>query len=774
MLAGYKSWQATLTTWLMALCCISWTCAERIIEASSLFTCMDNSLVSANYFTVTFTPANRTLSYDISITSEVQGYVLAEIEVYAYGIKVITETIDPCTTDIGSFCPLTPGALEIQSSTVISEDIANKIPGVAYTVPNIDATVIVQIRNTSSTTLYACIEADLTNRKTVEHIAVKWVTAVISGIGLLTSAVVATLGSSLSSAQIAAHAVSLFAYFQSVVIITMCAVDKVPPIASAWAQNLAWSVGIIKVEFMQKIFRWYVQATGGTPDTYIIQPTISVLVQKRNVLVTSAMKITHHTRDLLHAMARTLVSRDTTGYSSSPQTSDTLLVMRGIERVAYQAGIENSSVVLTAFTFFVLICLVICICFVLFYGLIVLLRRSQKMPSGRFVYFEIHWRVMLKGTILRILFIACPSLLVFSMWELIQRNSAAVIVLAVFFLILSLGILSWSIFRVYIIGRESQNKYGTPAVMFFSDTRVLHRYGVLYIPLNAAAYAFLIPILGYIFVKACFVGFAQGSGKTQAMALFILELAFFILLCRWRPYMDKKTNGINIAIGTVMLVNSLFFVFFSEIFHQPRAVASIMGVIFFVLNAAFSLILLVLILFTCTRALLSKHPDSRYKPVQDDRASFIHEPKKANSAASEFTALGIAMCADHDEAFMPLSEKYHSGISNDSPRLGGQSSTFSKDSYSTYPKYDGTGMHMMDKTSLNSLYSSNSLAKHVTPSVFTTEGSPDLTTDTAVPGSLNFEAGSATDEERAHLHNNATGQTNKRDEPGFTNKRKNA
>ncbi|KAF5098628.1 hypothetical protein D0Z00_001971 [Geotrichum galactomycetum] len=646
--------------------------AERILQASSLFTCMENSLLSADHFDVTFTPDNATISYDVSITSEVQGYVYAEIDVYAYGIKIITETLNPCDPDIniGSLCPLVSGDIDIRSTYTLSQSVLDSIPGIAYTIPDIDITGIVRVKNSNST-LLACIQADLTNVKTVEHIAVKWVTAIISGIGLLTSAVVATLGSSLSSAHVAANAVSLFAYFQSVVIINMMAVDRVPPIASSWAQNLAWSVGLIKVEFMQKIFRWYVQATGGTPTLNIIYPTVSILVQKRDLAIDKIYKLTETSRDAVHALAKRFIDEPhlakRTTLSDSAESTSTLLVLRGIKRVAYQAGIENTSVVLTAFTFFVLICLAICICFTIFYGIVLLLIRTKTISNERFLYFQANWRVMLKGTVLRILLIACPSLLIFSLWEFIQRDSAAVIVLAVFFLILTAGILGWSGWKVFLIGRESEQKHQTPALLLFSDTRVLNRYGFLYIAYKATSYAFLIPLFAYIFIKTCFVSFAQSSGKTQALAMFIIELAYLVGICVYKPYMDKSTNVINIIIAVIMLINAIFFLFFSQLFGQPRAVSSIMGLIFFILNAAFSLILLVYTLVTCTMALVSKNPDSRYKPAQDDRASFIRDSKHKASDAAELTALGAAMRANQDHSV-------ENGFSVDHELLSGDNS----------------------------------------------------------------------------------------------------
>lgn len=141
--------------------------------------------------------------------------------------------------------------------------------------------------------------------------------------------------------------------------------------------------------------------------------------------------------------------------------------------------------------------------------------------------------------------------------------------------------------------------------------------------------------------------------------------------------MDKSTNAINITIGAVMLVNSFFVLFFSELFRQPRAVSSIMGVIFFVLNAAFSLILLLFTLITCTMALLSKNPDSRYKPAGDDRHSFIRDQKHEPTDAAELTALGVAMRADHEESFV---NDVHNIDEEQMPRAGNWQDDGSTDS----------------------------------------------------------------------------------------------
>ncbi|CAN6654788.1 flavin carrier protein 1 [Trichomonascus vanleenenianus] len=637
---------------------------------------MDNSLFSSSQFDVVFTPANRSVSYDVSANVEISGYVTADIEVVAYGFTILTETIDPCKIGLKQLCPFNPGQIDIKSHSELSASIVDRIPGVAYTVPDLDAIVYVKVKDDNGN-MVACIQADLTNTKSVAHTAVKWVTAVISGIGLLTSAVLATYGNSYAAAHIATNALLLFGYFQATVIITMEAVERVPPMAAAWTQNIAWSMGLIEVPFMQSIFRWYVQATGGSPTTYIKYPTIAVLIQKRDVI---ASYIPPRVRDFLtfHGsnMYSALVQRS---QMIAAESSSTLLVLRGIKRVGFQAGIEQTAIVLTGFTFFVFICVVMGLCYTILRGIIALLLKTKVINPERWEYYRANWRPMLKGTILRMVYIGFPQLMVLSLWEFIQRDSAAVIVLAVFFFLLPVCILGWNSFKVFMIGKRSMAQYQTPAYLLYSDSQVMNKYGFLYIQFAAQHYYFIVPGLVYIFVKACFISFAQSSGKTQGLALFIIELGYLVLVSWKRPYMDKSTNIINIVIQVILTINAFFFLFFSNLFGQPAAVASIMGVLFFIINAAFSLVLLISAIVTCVLVLVSKNPDSRYKPAKDDRASFIQEQHVHPDDAGEFTALGIAARADHaaedadsqmaSSSILEKNQSYYSGqnsIANES------------------------------------------------------------------------------------------------------------
>lgn len=615
-----------LTLYFAFVCsCLQAVWAKRSLSATSLVTCMENSQLSATSFDVVFDPDDRSLHYTIDMTSEIDSDIVANIEVWAYGFKIITKQLDLCSLGWKQFCPLQPGDVEVDSIEYISKEYTDMIPGIAYQVPDIDAYVRLNILNNVSQDV-ACLEAFFTNGKTVSQVGVKWATAVVAGIGLLCSAVLSTFGNSNAASHISANTMSLFLYFQSVAVVSMQHVHRVPPIAAAWSENLIWSMGLIRVSFMQRIFRWFVQSTGGTPSLFLTSTTISILVQRSFDFVKST--------DLYKRAEQVL-------YGNS-----NVLILRGIKRLAYSSHIENTSVVCTGFTFFVLCGYVLAGFIMASKYTIELCIKAGWMHNTRFTEFRGNWRMILKGSLLRYIYIGFTQLTVLSFWEFMERDSPAVIVVACLFLVQCLGLMSWAAYRTISFARLSVQQCNNPAALLYGDETVLNKYGFFYTMFNAANYWWNCVILSYILLKSIFISFAQASGKTQALAIFIIDLAYFISLIRFQPYLDRPTNIINIFITTVTLVNSFLFMFFSDLFGQPDSVASVMGWIFFIMNAAFSLILLILILLFVCLVAFSKNPDLRFKPAKDDRTSFQKGPAMHDginkSVAAELLALGDA------------------------------------------------------------------------------------------------------------------------------------
>ncbi len=363
------------------------TLALQYIESKSLNPCQINSSFKATLFNVIFTPNNGSLAFDIIGDSSISGYVTADIEVIAYGLNVVNRPLDPCASNLQGMCPMNTGQINIQSNIIIPPDLVKNIPAIAYTVPDLDGIVKIRINNTQTNESVACVEADLSNGKTVYHKAIGWVLAVIAGLALLASAVTSGLGHSNTAAHVAANTLSLFGFFQVQAIVGMTSVS-LPPIVASWTQNFQWSMGIIGVSFLQSICTWYQRSTGGTPMTLLSTlATTSVHVQKRSVDVTHNIFLRAYDQ---------MVKR-----AASTETSNSVVV-QGITRVGFRAQIEPTNIFMTGLIFFMIFVVLISVSVALFKVFCEVAVKAGWFKGNKFEEFRNGWKIVLKGILFRV------------------------------------------------------------------------------------------------------------------------------------------------------------------------------------------------------------------------------------------------------------------------------------------------------------------------------------------------------------------------------------
>lgn len=610
--------------------------AERLIESKSLNPCMANSKFSATLFNVVFTPDNYTIGFNVVGVSDISQNVTAELQVIAYGYKLLQKTMDPCTNqDLAGICPMNRGQINLESNIVLDSSIVKQVPGIAYSVPDLDGKVRIYINDTTTHEPLACVEAELSNGKSVYQKAVGWTTAVIAGLGLVASAITSGLGHSNTAAHVAANAMSLFGFFQSQALIGMTAVE-LPPIVQSWTQNFQWAMGIIRIGFLQKLATWYQRSTGGTPSTVLSSlSTVSVQVQKRSLELVKrvAQQVAAHSARIMKR-----VNADTTNAETS-----TTVTVRGIERVGFRANIELTNIFLTGYVFFVVFVIFTILGVTLFKLACEGLTKSGKMKGDTFRDFRNGWTTVLRGIMFRIVLIGFPQMVVLCFWELTKRDSSAEVVLAIFTVITMIMILGFAASKVILLAKRSIEMHKNPAYILYADPTALNKWGFLYVQYKATAYYFIVPWLAYVLLKGMFVGLSQNGATLQAVALVIIEAAWLVGCSVMRPFMDKKTNGFNIAIAAINFLSAIFLLVFSNVFNQPGLVTGVMGVIFFIYNAAFALTLLVMVLVSSGFALFSKNPDTRYQPMRDDRGSFI---KSQTQLTTELDALGATARGD--------------------------------------------------------------------------------------------------------------------------------
>lgn len=618
---------------------------ERMLKSTSLNTCQENSGFSASLFNVVYTPDNGSASVNLIASSSIEGSVIFDIAIYAYGYEIDRQVINPCDVNLVGFCPMSSGRTSNPFNIAVPPSAARQIPGIAYTFPDLDAKVRAFINRTDGSGSAACVEANISNGKTVDLVGVKWAAALVTGLVLASSAIMSGLGHSNAASHVAANALSLCGYFQAQAIIGMVSIP-LPPVVQSWTQDLQWSMGIIKVDFMQDIFTWYQRATGGTPSTLLNSLTqISVQVEKRSLsLIEPALN--------LYRRATAMIPRDTVQHTSGLVRRDSdgtgNIVITGLERVAFRAGIETTNLFMTGIVFYCLVIFFTALAVAAWKGFCELATKAKWMKGDTFYDFRHGWRTVLKGILFRMTIIGYTPICILCIWEMTRKDSAAEIIWAIWFFFGTTITLGWAAYKVIRIAQRSVVLHKNPAYILFSDNHALNKWGFLYIQFRASAYYFIVPILGYTLVKGIFI--AVASGAAQSIALIIIEAAALIAASVLRPWMDKTTNSFNIAICVVNFVNSIFVLIFTDIFDQPPLVTGVIGVVLWILNAAFTLVLLLMLIVSTVIIFFNKNPDGRYQYMGDDRTSFMKSQSQLHTT-NELDALAKTARGDPTRQF---------------------------------------------------------------------------------------------------------------------------
>lgn len=608
------------------------------LESAALSSCQQDSRFSASLFKVVFTPNNNSASFQFVATSTVDDYVTFDVRVFAYGYQILRKVLDPCKLDIG-LCPMQGTRLENKFNQKIDPSVLKDLPGIAYGVPDLDASVRVFINVTGTDQSIACLEAKISNGKTVDQLGVKWATAIIAGLALTLSAVVNFLGHFNAAAHLAANALSLFAYFQSQATLGFLSVH-LPPIVQSWTQNFQWSMGIIRVGFLQTLATWYQRATGGIAGTILESlSTISVSVQKRGIEA----------------------KRDE---NSDPSVH----IVRGIERVAFLSGIEATNLFMTGVIFFIIFVFGTVLVVAAFRGICQLLVKRGTRNSDRLTDFQRDWRITLKGILYRVALIGFPQMTILPLWELTRIDSGGEAALAVLFLFGLTGVLVWGSSMVIRTAQRSVTMYRNPAYILYSDPRTLNKWGFLYIQFRASAYYYIVPCLTYIMVKSLFIAFGQKNGTVQSVALLVIEAAALVGASVMRPWMDKPTNSFNIAIYVVNFLNAVCILIFTNVLGVPGVVVGVFGVVLFILNAVFSCVLLIMVIVSTTMMMLRKNPDARFRVMGDDRSSFMKSEVHLDNV-NQLDALAATARGDGSPTPMQLKHEGPQTLSTPSPPL---------------------------------------------------------------------------------------------------------
>lgn len=226
---------------------------------SSVTYCDPPEAVLIQYFDVAFLPNNNSVFFNISAESIVRTFysdrsaypltftkeddlnVSASILLNVYGMSPVNITIDLCSILSGVLCPLPKyhfkGSQTLQLPSTVDTSI---VPGIAYFVPDLEGFAQLMLIDAKTGDLKACVQATLSNGKSMRQAAVSWGTGAVAFVLLL----LAIWQSRAPYAILPVRLLDLMHLYQTIAASAFLSLNY-PSAYRAFALNFSWTMGFI-------------------------------------------------------------------------------------------------------------------------------------------------------------------------------------------------------------------------------------------------------------------------------------------------------------------------------------------------------------------------------------------------------------------------------------------------------------------------------------------------------------------------------------------------
>lgn len=415
------------------------------------------SLFNITKFDAAYYTDNSTVLFHLDGRSSVQQEsLMMRFSMDAYGGSRFQMTFDPCFVNIYSLCPL-KATVPVEAWAVfpVGAQQVGDIPSLAFSIPDFEGSVKLQIFGNSTQSEVGCFQASLRNGNTVAYPQViSPILALFVLVAMLASLVTAAFGASVPIMRSHyAHSLSvmvIFETFQSIFFTGALQLDF-PSVLPAWWSNFAWASGqifsqsVVKTAKIASGVRGNASQVGGAGSTVqVLAGTESdtSLAQQIYARFGSAVQSTSH------HLSRRYNASDPFDYTWAGSPVDPGVILPGTWTGF--PGTLSALRIAAADTFAVgLIWLLVLITTLV--SMLIVFRFSLEalvslkwIGTDRLAYFRRHWMRYTVTTVLRTLLAAFTMIMTLAFYQLSFDGSAGSKALAaVFFLsfLLGLGIL---------------------------------------------------------------------------------------------------------------------------------------------------------------------------------------------------------------------------------------------------------------------------------------------------------------------------------------------
>lgn len=552
----------------------------------------------------------------------------------------------------------------------VPEEFAKQIPAIAFSVPDLDGLVKMYLTRDADNTQLACVESTVGNGKSLEMPAVKYVAA-----GIAAGSLALTGLSALSAAGTPGAAApsptfgEVFGWFQSMALSGMMSV-KYPTVYQSFSSNFGFSTGLVSWDSMQKTIDNFRGATGGnlTENNYdYLKNATLVFASGANSSEAGSLKRRAIEGAFLFLRDGTEVSVDgetsTVGGdgSSSDDTAEpeskNQKFVKDIQGYVEQLKIPAPNTFMTLLLSFAIVVAAIIVLILLFKLILEAWSMMKPLPHSMESWRKRYWWRLAKA-ITNLIMLLYGIWVLYCIYQFTNGDSWAAKTLAGVTLGLFTAILGWFTFQIWSKAREAKKQLGD-ASNLYEDKEVWVRYSLFYDNYKKSYWWIFIPVIVYMFVRACVIAGAQSNGLVQTAGQLIVEALMLCLLLWTRPFSLKSSNIINCVIQTVRVLSVICILVFVEELGISSTTKTVTGVVLIVVQSVLTGVLAILIAVNALIFCIKKNPHRQRRK----------EAEKEKELARDFDNL-TPLDARNSLLMEPMSQKgtaYKAPIVSDSP-----------------------------------------------------------------------------------------------------------
>ncbi|KAL7935385.1 hypothetical protein V8C35DRAFT_271682 [Trichoderma chlorosporum] len=574
---------------------------DQILTTTGFVDCGSLPSITISELSMTYDNDAKTITFDIEGTSANSMNVTATLDVTAYGISAFTNTFNPCDpkTLVNELCPLPDGKFVARGTQQVPAQYANMIPGIAFGVPDIAAEAVMKLDSLDDNSMVACIQAQVTNGKTMNVPAVSYVAVGIAGVSLVATGMSAVGGAMSGSGAVAAAGPSfgdVAGWFQGMAMSGMLSVNY-PPIYKSFAKNFAFSVGLIPWNGLLTSIDHFRANTGGnlTEDSVAYLRNLTMQLDEEQDDTSNSTSV---------SLSRLVRRQDA---SSNPGiTGQITQTISGIKNFAESVSVPKSDVFMTALLIVAIVIASVVTGILLVKVILEFWSLYGKFPESLAGFRKHYWRSIAR-TLTTLILLLYGIWVLYCVFQFTLGDSWAAKLLAGLSLGIFTGVLMYFGFKIWHTAHRLKSQHGDAAKLY-EDKQNWLKYSMFYESYKKAYWWLFIPVILYTFVKGVLVAAGDGHGMAQTVISFIVELAMLALLVFTRPFERRSSNILNIFIAIVRVLSVICVFVFVEEFNVQQTTQTVMGVIMIAIQSTLTVALALLVGWNAINAAIKMNP----------------------------------------------------------------------------------------------------------------------------------------------------------------------